>query len=172
MVYLVYTSTSAVQTSQLSLLQRSLSSLALPMALSVANGAPSENLSSSVPLFENSERLNGTKYYTSPNTSEYSGRRKHKSHDPARDLSLQVLEKFSLVTKFARETTSHIFRENQGNSFDASEKKQQKQSPALTPTTSKPSEEQSHSNDAVVEPDPLEVLAHPSVVVFRIINCN
>ncbi|KAH7671938.1 Acyl-CoA N-acyltransferase protein [Dioscorea alata] len=138
-------------------LQRSLSSLALPMALSVANGAPSENLSSSVPLFENSERLNGTKYYTSPNISEYSGRRKHKSHDPARDLSLQVLEKFSLVTKFARETTSHIFRENQGNSFDASEKKQQKQSPALTPTISKPSEEQSHSNDAVVEPDPLEL---------------
>lgn len=40
------------------------------------------------------------------------GRQRQKHHDPARDLSIQVLEKFSLVTRFARETTSQLFREN------------------------------------------------------------
>ncbi|KAJ0984343.1 hypothetical protein J5N97_002699 [Dioscorea zingiberensis] len=137
-------------------LQRSLSSLELPRALSVVNGVSSKDLASSVPSFENSERLNGRTYYVNPNTSEYSRRHKHKSHDPARDISLQVLEKFSLVTKFARDTTSHIFRESQSNSFDSYERKQQKQSPELIPAISTPSEEQSHSNDGVVEPDPLE----------------
>jgi TBC1 domain family member 15 len=33
------------------------------------------------------------------------------------DLSMQVLEKFSLVTRFARETTSSLFRENHGNQY-------------------------------------------------------
>jgi hypothetical protein len=32
-----------------------------------------------------------------------------KQKDPARDISLQVLEKFSLVTRFARETTAQLF---------------------------------------------------------------
>ncbi|KAI5069146.1 hypothetical protein GOP47_0015447 [Adiantum capillus-veneris] len=32
--------------------------------------------------------------------------------DPARDVSIQVLEKFSLVTKFARDTTAQLFGEN------------------------------------------------------------
>jgi TBC1 domain family member 15 len=33
------------------------------------------------------------------------------------DLSMQVLEKFSLVTRFARETTSSLFKENHGNQY-------------------------------------------------------
>lgn len=36
--------------------------------------------------------------------SQYSSKQNHKSNDPGRDLSIQVLEKFSLVTKFARDT--------------------------------------------------------------------
>ncbi|KAL9260043.1 TBC1 domain family member 15-like protein [Drosera capensis] len=43
--------------------------------------------------------------------SKYNVNQKLK-HDPRRDLSIQVLEKFSLVTKFARDTTSQLFREN------------------------------------------------------------
>jgi hypothetical protein len=45
--------------------------------------------------------------------------RQHKqSKDPARDLSIQVLEKFSMVTKFARDTSAHLFGESRllGNS--------------------------------------------------------
>ncbi|AQK54627.1 RabGAP/TBC domain-containing protein [Zea mays] len=46
--------------------------------------------------------------------SQYSSKQNHKSNDPGRDLSIQVLEKFSLVTKFARDTTSSLFRDNSG----------------------------------------------------------
>jgi hypothetical protein len=46
--------------------------------------------------------------------SQYSSKQKHKSNDPGHDLSIQVLEKFSLVTKFARDTTSSLFRDNSG----------------------------------------------------------
>ncbi|MCO5568726.1 hypothetical protein L7F22_022425 [Adiantum nelumboides] len=35
-----------------------------------------------------------------------------RARDPARDVSIQVLEKFSLVTKFARDTTAQLFGEN------------------------------------------------------------
>eukprot|EP00249_Psilotum_nudum_P016251 c25747_g1_i3 orf=143-2287(+) len=35
-----------------------------------------------------------------------------RSRDPARDISINVLEKFSLVTKFARETTAQLFGES------------------------------------------------------------
>ncbi|KAL6127996.1 hypothetical protein ACLB2K_071357 [Fragaria x ananassa] len=46
--------------------------------------------------------------------SQYNERQKQKDHDiiPTRDISIQVLEKFSLVTKFARETTSQLFRDS------------------------------------------------------------
>nr|XP_011469988.1 PREDICTED: LOW QUALITY PROTEIN: TBC1 domain family member 15-like [Fragaria vesca subsp. vesca] len=45
--------------------------------------------------------------------SQHNERQKQKDHDiPARDISIQVLEKFSLVTKFARETTSQLFRDS------------------------------------------------------------
>lgn len=47
----------------------------------------------------------------SSNTFQNGRRQKH--HDPARDISIQVLEKFSLVTRFARETTSQLFRDTQ-----------------------------------------------------------
>ncbi|KAF8393172.1 hypothetical protein HHK36_021413 [Tetracentron sinense] len=109
-------------------LQRSLSSLELPRAVSVANG-PSTSVSvSPAPSIENSERADGDSYDGSSSISQYNGRPRQKVHDPARDLSIQVLEKFSLVTKFARETTSHIFRENHNNGFSANERKNRFQS--------------------------------------------
>ncbi|CAL5379389.1 unnamed protein product [Camellia sinensis] len=51
------------------------------------------------------------------------GRRMQKVQDPARDLSMQVLEKFSRVTRFARETTSQIFRESHSDSFGTNERR-------------------------------------------------
>eukprot|EP00262_Sarcandra_glabra_P001279 TRINITY_DN1130_c0_g1_i1.p1 TRINITY_DN1130_c0_g1~~TRINITY_DN1130_c0_g1_i1.p1 ORF type:complete len:687 (+),score=111.82 TRINITY_DN1130_c0_g1_i1:208-2268(+) len=104
-------------------LQRSLSSLELPRAVSVANVASSSISVTSIPSIENSERINGDTYAGSSSTSENSGRHRQKVHDPARDLSIQVLEKFSLVTKFARETTSHLFRESHNNDLSAYQKK-------------------------------------------------
>lgn len=49
--------------------------------------------------------------------------RQRRTRDPARDLSIQVLEKFSLVTKFARDTTAQLFGENRllGSSDDLEE---------------------------------------------------
>ncbi|CAK9211617.1 unnamed protein product, partial [Sphagnum troendelagicum] len=56
---------------------------------------------------------------TDSNNMGLSENSQHKnSRDPARDLSIQVLEKFSMVTKFARETKAHLFGESRllGNS--------------------------------------------------------
>ncbi|CAK9868811.1 unnamed protein product, partial [Sphagnum jensenii] len=56
---------------------------------------------------------------TDSNNTGLSENSQHKnSRDPARDLSIQVLEKFSMVTKFARETKAHLFGESRllGNS--------------------------------------------------------
>jgi hypothetical protein len=56
---------------------------------------------------------------TDSNNMRLSENSQHKnSRDPARDLSIQVLEKFSMVTKFARETKAHLFGESRllGNS--------------------------------------------------------
>lgn len=55
--------------------------------------------------------------------SLYNGRPRPKVHDPARDLSIQVLEKFSLVTRFARETTSQLLRESLNNGYGANERR-------------------------------------------------
>ena len=99
---------------------------------------------------ENSERRNGNVHVTGT-SSEYSGRNKHKIHDPARDISIQVLEKFSLVTKFARETTSHLFRENQSNGSSFNEGKQHEYK-----STNESTDSQKISTNPVV-PDPLEV---------------
>ncbi|XP_075509805.1 uncharacterized protein LOC142546152 [Primulina tabacum] len=82
-------------------LQRTLSSLELPMAVSVAN-APSPSLAAS-------EFPSSAHQENDVDSYQQNGRQRQKHHDPARDLSIQVLEKFSLVTRFARETTSQLF---------------------------------------------------------------
>ncbi|XP_077223143.1 rabGAP/TBC domain-containing protein isoform X2 [Tasmannia lanceolata] len=106
-------------------LQRSLSSLELPRVISVTNGTSSSSSASSVPKTENLEMINGGLRDGNSSTYDYSGRHRQKVQDPARDLSIQVLEKFSLVTKFARETTTHLFRENHNDGSNSHERKQQ-----------------------------------------------
>lgn len=136
-------------------MQRSLSSLELPRVVSVANGTSSIS-ASSVPSVEDSDKINGDNHAGSLRLSEYSGKQRQKSHDP-RDLSIQVLEKFSLVTKFARETTSHLFRENYSDSFNGYDTKPQVPSlPANAPDKG-PGDTEKDLNEAPVTSGPSEV---------------
>ncbi|PKU75470.1 TBC1 domain family member 15 [Dendrobium catenatum] len=140
-------------------LQRSLSSLELPRAIAVSKASPAHNATARY-------SAEGSSYVESSSASEYSGRHMPKNHDPARDISLQVLEKFSLITKFARETTSQIFQESQNKGFVAYEKQHENKSSALSETmnsdkllvSSEPLEEFDNSQLAMGEPrqDPLD----------------
>ncbi|KAJ8753176.1 hypothetical protein K2173_017755 [Erythroxylum novogranatense] len=100
-------------------LQRTLSSLELPRAVSSASVPSSVGGS---PSYESQRRNDGVIYDQSSGIPRV-GRHRQKAQDPTRDLSIQVLEKFSLVTKFARETTSQLFRENHANEFDPIERR-------------------------------------------------
>ncbi|XP_024965581.1 TBC1 domain family member 15-like isoform X3 [Cynara cardunculus var. scolymus] len=121
-------------------LQRTLSSLELPRTISIAKSASSSSFTDS-PSDGNLERLDG-------------GARK-KGSDTARDISIQVLEKFSLVTRFARETTSQLFRESLVDDFGTNENKKRNQS------QNRPREIASNDvhvtrSEVPVPPDPLE----------------
>ncbi|XP_024959245.1 TBC1 domain family member 15-like isoform X1 [Cynara cardunculus var. scolymus] len=95
--------------------QRTLSSLELPRSL--ANGTPSSSFTGS-PSDGNQERQEDH-----VSSVQQNNRQRQKNHDPARDLSIQVLEKFSLVTRFARETTSQLFRESLVDGHGPTEKR-------------------------------------------------
>nr|CAD1825778.1 unnamed protein product [Ananas comosus var. bracteatus] len=136
-------------------LQKSLSSLELPRVVSIANGTSLHN-SISFASADNSEQLSGVRNDGSSSISEYGSRQKHRSHDPTRDISLHVLEKFSMVTKFARETTSSLFRENHINSINAYEKKQQVRYAEDNSIDSRHKDEQAASDKVSVASDPLE----------------
>lgn len=136
-------------------LQKTLSSLELPGVISIASTSTS---GSSV----NQEEADGSGY-DGIASSQNVGRPRHKFNDPARDLSIQVLEKFSLVTKFARETTSQLFREPSGEHTFSNEGRKQSQThsaPEIPPKL--PSHELQTINDEVPVPrvpvpaDPLE----------------
>lgn len=137
-------------------LQKSLSSLELPGVVSVANRASLRESPSSVSSTDNSERGNQELYDGSSSTYEYGGRHKHKTHDPGRDLSIQVLEKFSLVTKFARETTSQLFRESHNNGFNPYEKRQQNSNASPHSVSGRPNDAQKTEDVISVASDPLE----------------
>ncbi|XP_008785780.1 TBC1 domain family member 15 [Phoenix dactylifera] len=137
-------------------LQKSLSSLELPGVVSVANRASLRDSLSSVSSADNSERGNQETYDGSASTSEYSVRHKHKAYDPARDLSIQVLEKFSLVTKFARETTSQLFRESHNNGFSPYEKRQQNNYDSPNSVGGRPTDVPKNADVISVASDPLE----------------
>ncbi|XP_009593350.1 uncharacterized protein [Nicotiana tomentosiformis] len=93
-------------------LQRTLSSLELPGAVSVANSPLSSIASSeSSPSWTDGGAPDKSSTYVQQNGSQ---RQKH--NDP-RHFSIQVLEKFSLVTRFARETKSQLLREAHGDGF-------------------------------------------------------
>ncbi|KAJ1700347.1 hypothetical protein LUZ63_000126 [Rhynchospora breviuscula] len=92
-------------------LQKSLSSLQLP-GLASLKSASFKNSAVSVDNSD-TDQANGSVHKSS--SSEHSLRPTNKNRQG--DLSMQVLEKFSLVTRFARETTSSLFKENHGNQY-------------------------------------------------------
>ncbi|XP_017242711.1 uncharacterized protein LOC108214951 isoform X2 [Daucus carota subsp. sativus] len=127
-------------------LQRTLSSLEIPLA--VVNG-PSPSFSPS----GSHSTTNKEKMSETFSSNQQNGRQRQKNHDPARDLSIQVLEKFSLVTRFARETTNQIFGEN-SEVFGYSEKRNHNQSTHVHPN--KAAKDAMVPNKIPVVPDPLE----------------
>ncbi|KAI3920376.1 hypothetical protein MKX01_000715 [Papaver californicum] len=133
-------------------LQRSLSSLELPRAVSIANSASTS--ASPAPSGETSIRRDDGGL----SIIQHTGRRQ-KVNDPARDISLQVLEKFSLVTKFARDTSSQLLREIQSDTFSANDRKNHIPGPApLSNNISEPgSSIASVSDEIPVAADPHEV---------------
>lgn len=100
-------------------LQRTLSSLELSRAVSVA-GTPNFNDAARDALSSEIDGENSDKTYVH---AQQSLRPRQKHNDPARDLSINVLEKFSLVTRFAREATSQLFHETYSDSFISNERK-------------------------------------------------
>ena len=133
-----------------------MSSLELTRAVSIAN-APSTPVSvGESTSHENEGRTDVGVHVGSASIPQYNGRQRQKVHDPARDISIQVLEKFSLVTKFARETTSQLFRETHSNGFGPFERKNSHQS-ALD-YSHKPSDDAEEVPvQHPVAPDPVEV---------------
>ncbi|KAL8152568.1 hypothetical protein V2J09_010328 [Rumex salicifolius] len=93
-------------------LQKTLSSLELPRVSFLS--LPSTSFSVAEPhLAESQESLDENTHSASSSIA----RPRPKAHDPARDLSIQILEKFSLVTRLARETTSQLFGEGNNDNF-------------------------------------------------------
>ncbi|KAL5134676.1 hypothetical protein HKD37_03G007776 [Glycine soja] len=84
---------------------------AVPLACGPSNTSVDESI-----LIEKQERVDNGANDGRFSVNQFHGRSRHKV-DPVRDLSIQVLEKFSLVTRFARGTTSQLFGENQSNGF-------------------------------------------------------
>ncbi|KAK4756995.1 hypothetical protein SAY87_007122 [Trapa incisa] len=140
-------------------LQRTLSSLELPRAVSVAN---LQLESTSVPLGElpsneNQDISHANAADASSSACLYNGRARQKVHDPARDLSIHVLEKFSLVTRFARETTSQLFRESLNNGFvSANERRAHSLSP-VDFSDEPVYEAEKVPEESEVFPDPIEL---------------
>ncbi|KAJ9163073.1 hypothetical protein P3X46_022786 [Hevea brasiliensis] len=136
-------------------LQRTLSSLELPRAIPMASGASAFASVGGSPPYENQESADWDANNESSSISQNVRRQRQKSNDPARDLSIQVLEKFSLVTRFARETTSQLFRENQNNGFGAVERKNYSHSSLDIPQRV-PKDPEEVPNQSPVPSDPLE----------------
>ena len=138
-------------------LQKTLSSLELPVYIasgpsaSVSDGGESSS-------YELQERIGGRIHDEIHRPSQNPGRQKHKSHDPARDLTIHVLEKFSLVTKFARDTSSQLFRESNSNGYGAIERKNSSQTPLDVPH--KP------STDAEIAPEPVPSDPHEVTIFY------
>ncbi|XP_075489639.1 uncharacterized protein LOC142528471 isoform X1 [Primulina tabacum] len=107
-------------------LQRTLSSLELPRAVPVSNVTSPTLLANELPSNDDHEKDASNKSFGS--SFRENDRLRRKRHDPARDLSIQVLEKFSLVTRFARETTSQLFRDGHIDGFFPIEERKRDQS--------------------------------------------
>ncbi|CAM6103717.1 unnamed protein product [Calypogeia fissa] len=98
-------------------LQRSLTSLDLTVSPAPNQGSFSDSKATMQQSEEAPRDIAVTDRITSESSILVQSNRNQK--DPARDISLQVLEKFSLVTKFARDTTAQLFGgESRMLSFD------------------------------------------------------
>ncbi|KAK2967335.1 hypothetical protein RJ640_017055 [Escallonia rubra] len=137
-------------------LQRTLSSLELPRAVPVANGRSSSLSASESPTDKNQVRADGVAVDGSLSSIQNNGRQRQKMHDPARDLSIHVLEKFSLVTRFARETTSQLFRENHSEGFGGNERRNHSQSSHDYHQNAASIDVEKVPDEVPVAPDPLE----------------
>lgn len=94
-------------------LQRSLTSLELPGALPVANIRSSLHIEGPAPSIQNTADTSNQNYQDKIYGGLKNGGGQHERlRDPAREILIHGLEKFSMVTKFARETTAQIFGEN------------------------------------------------------------
>lgn len=94
-------------------LQRSLTSLELPGALPVANIRSSLHIEGPAPSIQNTAGTSNQNYQDKIYGGLKNGGGQHERlRDPAREILIHGLEKFSMVTKFARETTAQIFGEN------------------------------------------------------------
>lgn len=142
-----------------------MSSLELPRAVSVASGSPALASVSESTSKENQEKVDGATSDESSFNSLYNVRHRPRVHDPARDLSIQVLEKFSLVTKFARETTSQLFRENHGNGFSPPQRRTHKQ-PSVADAHDEYYDAEEVPDQGPVAPDPLEV----TLLIFKLVT--
>lgn len=147
--------------------QRTLSSLEMPGAVSIAC-EPSNILVNESTLNENQERIDSGSKDGTASVSQYHGRPRHRVDDPARDISIQVLEKFSLVTKFARETTSQLFGD-QSNGFGAIERSFDET--PLDHHKKSASVGDNVPDDSPVPSDPLEVTLPISGFCFHYITC-
>lgn len=139
------------------LFQKTLSSLEIPRALSIGS-EPSTSFSvgeSSVD--ENQERTSEDVQNDNTTISQYNERQRQKNYDPARDLSIQVLEKFSLVTKFARETTSQLFRDGHSNGYGSIGRRSNSLSSLDYPSQKASDDSNKVSDKSPVPQDPLEV---------------
>lgn len=95
------------------MLQRSLTSLELPGALPVANIRSSLHIEGPAPSIQNTADTSNQNYQDKIYGGLKNGGGQHERlRDPAREILIHGLEKFSMVTKFARETTAQIFGEN------------------------------------------------------------
>ncbi|KAE8698358.1 hypothetical protein F3Y22_tig00110597pilonHSYRG00041 [Hibiscus syriacus] len=86
-------------------------------AVSIASVPSTPILARESTSHENHESTYRKVSYGSASIPQYNGRRRQKFRDSAQGISIQVLEKFSLVTRFAQETSSQLFRETHRNIF-------------------------------------------------------
>ncbi|KAL7181855.1 hypothetical protein ACSBR1_040712 [Camellia fascicularis] len=137
--------------------QRTLSSLELPRAVAVATGPSSPISDGGPPSYENQERTEVGTFDGSASLIQHNGRPRQKFQDPAQDISIQLLEKFSLVTAFARETTSQLFRDSNSDVFGAKQRRNHDQTPHPYPSIVASNDVEEVPNEIPIALDPLEL---------------
>ncbi|KAI7986004.1 putative UDP-arabinose 4-epimerase 3 [Camellia lanceoleosa] len=132
--------------------QRTLPSLELPRVVAVATGPFSPISDGGPPSHENQERTKVGTFDGSASLIQHNGRQRQKFQDLAQDISIQLLEKFSLVTTFAQETTPHF----NSDVFGANERRNHDQTPHPYPSIVASNDVKEVPNEIPIASDPLE----------------